>query len=98
MFGWVGRGARPGVPLKVEPASPKGWRGDPRCHVRAPLSEDAPMTVRGTPPAQTTTFIGRRAVLADAETLLAQARLVSIIGADGVGKSRIAVETGRAMV
>ncbi len=56
------------------------------------------MTVRGTPPAQTTTFIGRRAVLADAETLLAQARLVSIIGADGVGKSRIAVETGRAMV
>lgn len=55
------------------------------------------MTVRGNLPAQTTTFIGRRAVLAETEALLGKARLVTLVGAGGVGKTRIAVETGRAM-
>ncbi|MET9230559.1 LuxR C-terminal-related transcriptional regulator [Lentzea sp. NPDC003310] len=55
------------------------------------------MTVRGTLPAQTTTFIGRRAVLADTGALLRRARLVTLTGAGGAGKSRIAVETGRAL-
>ncbi|MFS8098567.1 LuxR C-terminal-related transcriptional regulator [Lentzea alba] len=55
------------------------------------------MTVRGNLPAQTTTFIGRRAVLAEAESLLSKARLISLVGAGGVGKTRIAVETGRTM-
>ncbi|GAA3684353.1 LuxR C-terminal-related transcriptional regulator [Lentzea roselyniae] len=54
------------------------------------------MTVRGTMPAQTTTFIGRRAVLAETEALLGKARLVTLVGPGGVGKTRIAVETGRA--
>ncbi|MFI6102086.1 ATP-binding protein [Lentzea sp. NPDC051213] len=56
------------------------------------------MTVRGNLPAQTTTFIGRPAVLAETEVLLGKSRLVSLVGAGGVGKTRIAVETGRAMV
>ncbi len=56
------------------------------------------MTVRGNLPAQTTTFIGRRAVLAETGTLLGKARLVTLVGTGGVGKTRIAVETGRAMV
>jgi non-specific serine/threonine protein kinase len=55
------------------------------------------MTVRGDLPAQTTTFIGRRALLAEAETLLRRSRLVSLVGSRGVGKTRIAVEAGRAM-
>ncbi|MDX8144973.1 LuxR C-terminal-related transcriptional regulator [Lentzea sp. BCCO 10_0061] len=55
------------------------------------------MTVRGNLPAQTTTFIGRRAVLADTEALLGRARLVTLAGPGGVGKTRIAVETGRAL-
>ncbi|MET9627410.1 LuxR C-terminal-related transcriptional regulator [Lentzea sp. NPDC006480] len=55
------------------------------------------MTVRGNLPAQTTTFIGRRAVLAETEALLGKARLVTLVGAGGVGKTRIAVETGRAV-
>ncbi|WP_052685084.1 ATP-binding protein [Lentzea aerocolonigenes] len=55
------------------------------------------MTVRGDLPAQTTTFIGRRAVLAETGALLGKARLVTLVGAGGVGKTRIAVETGRAV-
>ncbi|NKE56961.1 LuxR family transcriptional regulator [Lentzea sp. PSKA42] len=55
------------------------------------------MTVRGDLPAQTTTFIGRRAVLAETEALLGTARLVTLVGAGGAGKTRIAVETSRAM-
>ncbi|SMD12072.1 ATP-binding protein [Lentzea albidocapillata] len=55
------------------------------------------MTVRGDLPAQTTTFIGRRAVLAEAEALLRRSRLVTLVGAGGAGKTRIAGETGRAL-
>ncbi|MDX3655852.1 LuxR C-terminal-related transcriptional regulator [Streptomyces sp. ID05-26A] len=55
------------------------------------------MTVRGTLPAQTTTFIGRAGVLADTEALLRRSRLVTLTGPGGAGKSRIAVETGRAL-
>ncbi|WP_394616567.1 ATP-binding protein [Lentzea sp. JNUCC 0626] len=56
------------------------------------------MTARGTLPAQTTTFVGRGAVLADTEALLRRSRLVTLVGAGGAGKTRIAVETGRALV
>ncbi|SFR20461.1 Predicted ATPase [Lentzea waywayandensis] len=55
------------------------------------------MTVRGNLPAQTTTFIGREAVLAETEALLGRARLVTLAGPGGMGKTRIAVETGRAL-
>ncbi|GAB2844555.1 ATP-binding protein [Lentzea nigeriaca] len=55
------------------------------------------MTVRGNLPAQTTTFIGRRAVLAETEALLGRARLVTLAGVGGVGKTRVAVEIGRAV-
>lgn len=55
------------------------------------------MTVRGDLPPQTTTFIGRRAVLAETEALLRRSRLVTLVGAGGAGKTRIAVETGRAL-
>lgn len=55
------------------------------------------MTVRGNLPAQITTFIGRQAVLADTEALLGKARLVTLVGASGAGKSRVAVETGRVL-
>ncbi|MGW6448239.1 ATP-binding protein [Lentzea sp. NPDC055074] len=55
------------------------------------------MTVRGNLPAQTTTFIGRAGVLADTEALLRRSRLVTLTGAGGAGKTRIAVELGRAL-
>ncbi|GGU35362.1 ATP-binding protein [Lentzea flava] len=55
------------------------------------------MTVRGNLPAQTTTFIGRRAVLAETGALLGRARLVTLAGTGGVGKTRVALEIGRAV-
>lgn len=55
------------------------------------------MTVRGNLPAQTTTFIDRRAVLAETEALLGKARLVTLVGAGGAGKTRIALEFGGAV-
>ncbi|MFD4643377.1 ATP-binding protein [Lentzea sp. NPDC058436] len=55
------------------------------------------MTVPGNLPAEPTAFIGRRAVLADAEALLGRARLVTLTGPGGVGKTRVAVEAGRAL-
>ncbi|SEQ47835.1 Predicted ATPase [Lentzea xinjiangensis] len=55
------------------------------------------MTVRDTGPAQTKTFIGRRAVLAESEALLGRARLVTLTGPAGAGKTRIAEEIGRAL-
>jgi predicted ATPase/DNA-binding XRE family transcriptional regulator len=49
-------------------------------------------------PLQLTTFIGRENVLAEIETLLKQHRLVSLVGAGGVGKTRCALETGMEML
>ncbi len=43
-------------------------------------------------PAPLTSFVGRDAELADARALLAANRLVSLVGAGGAGKTRLAVE------
>ena len=45
----------------------------------------------GNLPAETTSFIGRRRALADVRKKLAQARLVSLVGPGGVGKTRLAI-------
>lgn len=45
-------------------------------------------------PVQVTSFIGRRAELSELEELLTNARLVTIVGAGGVGKTRVAVHAG----
>jgi predicted ATPase/class 3 adenylate cyclase/DNA-binding CsgD family transcriptional regulator len=43
-------------------------------------------------PAQLTSFIGRQAQMADLRTLLADNRLVTLTGAGGAGKTRLAIE------
>jgi predicted ATPase/class 3 adenylate cyclase/DNA-binding CsgD family transcriptional regulator len=43
-------------------------------------------------PAQLTSFIGRQAQMADVRTLLADNRLVTLTGAGGAGKTRLAIE------
>lgn len=48
----------------------------------------------GNVPADATTFVDRRAELADIRRLLSQARLVTLIGPGGVGKSRLALRVG----
>jgi predicted ATPase len=45
----------------------------------------------GSLPAETTSFVGRRHELAEARRKLADARLVSLVGPGGVGKTRLAV-------
>src|ERR1035438_7098354 len=45
----------------------------------------------GNLPAEATSFIGRRRELAEVRKKLAQARLVSLVGPGGVGKTRLAI-------
>ncbi len=46
----------------------------------------------GNIPAETTSFVGRRGVLADVRKKLTGARLISLVGPGGVGKTRLAVK------
>ncbi|MBV9354738.1 MAG: helix-turn-helix domain-containing protein [Chloroflexi bacterium] len=54
----------------------------------------APKVVRGPVglPPQLTSFVGREAELADLRRLLATARLLTLVGSPGVGKTRLAVQ------
>jgi predicted ATPase/DNA-binding CsgD family transcriptional regulator len=48
---------------------------------------------RGNLPAETTSFVGRRSEVAEVKHLLTRARLVTLTGVGGVGKTRLAVQT-----
>ena len=48
----------------------------------------------GNLPAETTSFVGRRRELAEIRNKLATARLVSLVGPGGVGKTRLALRAG----
>ncbi|WP_188193937.1 LuxR C-terminal-related transcriptional regulator [Nonomuraea sp. SYSU D8015] len=50
-----------------------------------------PPRLSGNLPAEATSFIGRRRELADVRRKLAEARLVSLVGPGGVGKTRLAI-------
>jgi len=57
-------------------------------------AEDLQLDSRGCPtnlPLQLTTFVGRGTELAEVTRLLAAARLVTLVGAGGVGKTRLAL-------
>ncbi|MFD3578726.1 BTAD domain-containing putative transcriptional regulator [Streptomyces sp. NPDC058644] len=56
----------------------------------APSSPDGPRT-EGNLPAETTTFIGRESMLRKTRKLLESARLVTLTGPGGVGKTRLAL-------
>jgi predicted ATPase/DNA-binding SARP family transcriptional activator len=57
----------------------------------------APPPARGNLPAPLTSFVGREQELARVEELLAGARLVTLTGTGGTGKTRLAVEAGARM-
>ena len=59
------------------------------CYV--PVIVGRPRRRIGNIPAETTSFVGRRHELAEARRLLSSARLVSLVGPGGVGKTRLAV-------
>ncbi|WP_158849590.1 ATP-binding protein [Saccharothrix deserti] len=53
--------------------------------------------VAGNLPPDVTSFVGRRQVIAEVKRVLSAARLVTLTGVGGVGKSRLAVQVGRAV-
>src|ERR1700675_1166617 len=53
-----------------------------------------PARPAGNLPAEATSFVGRRRELAELRKKLAGARLVSLVGPGGVGKSRLALRAG----
>ncbi|QYN35930.1 winged helix-turn-helix domain-containing protein [Pseudonocardia sp. DSM 110487] len=59
---------------------------------------DAPATPRTNLPATWDDIVGRDRDVADLRTVLATARLVTLTGPGGVGKTRLAVETARLLV
>jgi non-specific serine/threonine protein kinase len=73
-----------------------GGRGDddampvPMGTLRTPSRSGEPST--GNLPQQLTSFIGRERQLTDIAALLPETRLLSIVGAGGLGKTRLAVE------
>src|SRR5205823_14617069 len=58
------------------------------------LTMARPSRRAGNLPAETTSFIGRRRVLAELRRKLGEARLVSLVGPGGVGKTRLAIRMG----
>ena len=53
-----------------------------------------PPVSRSNLPAQTSKFIGRTEALAHLESILAETRLLTLVGAGGAGKTRLALELG----
>jgi predicted ATPase/DNA-binding CsgD family transcriptional regulator len=62
---------------------------------RAGSAQPAPAEARQSLPQPLSSFVGRERELAEIETLLGQARLVTLTGAGGSGKTRLAIEAAR---
>ncbi len=59
------------------------------------MAQPAARASRGNLPAELTSFVGRRRELAAIRSTLADARLLTLTGAGGVGKTRLALHAGR---
>jgi predicted ATPase/class 3 adenylate cyclase/DNA-binding CsgD family transcriptional regulator len=62
------------------------------CQTDFPPLRSANVDVTQSLPSQLTSFVGRRAELAEVRRILATNRLVTLTGAGGVGKTRLAIE------
>ena len=63
----------------------------------APAGQDVDATPNNLP-LQLTSFIGRSSELAEAGRLLAQSRMLTLVGVGGIGKSRLSLELGTKML
>ena len=59
------------------------------------MAQQAANKPRGNLPAELTSFVGRRRELAAIRSTLSDARLLTLTGAGGVGKTRLALHAGR---
>lgn len=83
------------------PESPhfENWLNQQRARFSEPVrprATKAPKKKRGNLPAELTPLVGAETQLRQAEGLMVEARLVTITGSAGVGKTRLALELGRA--
>jgi predicted ATPase/transcriptional regulator with XRE-family HTH domain len=62
------------------------------------VRSDTLVTPRHNLPQQLTSFVGRRHEVGEIKALSAEHRLVTVVGAGGVGKTRIALETGNELL
>src|SRR5207245_2266877 len=69
-------------------------RGVTPCRSTVLVTMARPARRLGNLPAEATSFIGRRDELAEVRRTLSKARLVSLVGPGGVGKSRLAIRIG----
>jgi non-specific serine/threonine protein kinase len=95
---WEGRKVSPGDAVARAPAStsstPRVADGTADSQAAAPHeSRD-----RHNLPAQLTSFVGRTAETAEVETLLAETRLLTLMGTGGCGKTRLALEAAGHLV
>jgi predicted ATPase/DNA-binding SARP family transcriptional activator len=69
-----------------------------RAVLRQEIASAPPAEARHNLPAPVTSFVGREAEIADLERLLREQRLVTLTGAGGAGKTRLALEVARRQV
>lgn len=77
------------VEVKVKETAARGWIRVPGC--------PKPRAEPSTPIRPVTSFVGRQDELSQLRTLVQRARLVTLIGPGGAGKTRLAVETMRTL-
>ena len=65
------------------------------CHTSCRQQNDDRCEKRSNLPAAWSTFVGRNSELRDIAEMLGSARLVTLTGAGGIGKSRLALEAAR---
>jgi predicted ATPase/DNA-binding winged helix-turn-helix (wHTH) protein len=92
----AGRGYRFVAPVTRERATEGTTR--PESTPNAGVAAAAQISARTNLPQQLTRLIGREAELADIKARLTSHRLVTLTGAGGVGKSRLAIETGHSLL
>lgn len=82
----------PGGERWIETLSRRAYRFVGPVAANAPEGDADPASARSNIPEQPTSFIGRERELVQAKRLLARTRLLTIVGAGGIGKTRLALQ------
>jgi predicted ATPase/DNA-binding winged helix-turn-helix (wHTH) protein len=89
----------PGGGRWIETLARRGYRFvGPVVEVRAETGQGAPGSKRSNLPAPLTSFIGRERELVEIKRLLPSARLLTLVGVGGIGKTRLALQAGAEVV